>query len=175
MPPTLKPKPRPDGGSLAPEFAFLLANAGAIRGLARKAARGTSLDVDDLHSRLRVDLVETFGKFRADPDDPDRGVGNWIFMRARNVRRSMVREAKRNEADGIDRVRASGQRVYPEPAVAAVGFGHHGRVEARVELAMALARPRLLPALDREEGAEYRSEARGLVQRCAGARVGGAA
>lgn len=110
----------------APPFAFILANAKTIERAARHYARGTPLPPEDVAAELKIDLIEKWGKYK-----PERGsASNWIYMRARHVRRSMVRQSVRNS-------------FAPLSDLDALPEGHRGsvsRLEARAEVAVLMSR-----------------------------------
>jgi hypothetical protein len=117
--------------TLAPRFAFVLEHARIIDGATRSVCAGTLLAFEDFRSELVVDLVETFEKW-----SPDRGApSTWIYMRARHIRRGMVRQSVRNTfAPLLD------TDALPETAAESAA-----RVEARVDAS------RLLAGADRDE------------------------
>jgi len=112
--------------SLAPRFAFVLQHARVIDAATRSVCSGTLLSFEDFRSELVVDLVETFEKW-----SPDRGAAStWIYMRARHVRRGLVRQSIRNTG-----VPLLDTEVLPESA-----FASATRIEARAEVGMILER-----------------------------------
>jgi hypothetical protein len=112
--------------SLAPRFAFVLQYARVIDGATRSVCSGTLLSFEDFRGELVLDLVETFEKW-----SPERGAAStWIYMRARHVRRGLVRQSVRNTgAPLLD------TEVLPESA-----FASPTRIEARAEVGLILDR-----------------------------------
>lgn len=111
---------------LAPQFAFVLEHSKTIGQAARFFAKGTPLSPADVASELKVDLIDKWGKYT-----PDRGTPqNWIYMRARHVRRTLVRRSVRNTFAPLSDLDA-----LPEGC-----RGSQRRVEARAEVAILLKR-----------------------------------
>ena len=138
--------------TLAPRFAFILEHARIIDGATRSVCTGTLLAFEDFRSELVVDLVETFDKW-----SPDRGAAStWIYMRARHIRRGMVRQSVRNTfAPLLD------SDALPETAAESAS-----RVEARVDVS------RLLEGAEPEERLAALSCLRDWTPRDVRARLG---
>lgn len=112
--------------TLAPQFAFVLQHAKTIEQAARFFAKGTYLSTTDLASELKVDIIARWEKY-----DPERGTPkNWIYMRARAVRRGLVRQSVRN----------TGAPLSDLDALPEWSTGSAQRAEARAEVAVQLAR-----------------------------------
>lgn len=112
--------------TLAPRFAFVLQYARVIDAATRSVCSGTLLSFEDFRSELVVDLVETFEKW-----NPERGAAStWIYMRARHVRRGLVRQSIRNTGVPLLDTERLPDSAYASPS----------RIEARAEVGMVLRR-----------------------------------
>lgn len=106
----------------APVWAFILANSRTIDSYAWTFVTNTALDREDFRGELIADLAATHHKY----DSTRCGASTWIFMRARAVKRGMLRASYRNTGAG---------EVDPDRDTLGVGLrGNHDRIAAKAEV-----------------------------------------
>lgn len=107
-----------------PAWAWVLQHAKIIDAMAKRFALGTSIPRDELRAELICDLGEQYHRF-----DSSRGsVFTFVYLRAKRVRRGLVRQSVRNTGAPLDLAREDGPVMVSPVRVG--GRGNHERTEA---------------------------------------------